>query len=54
MRNFCNGPFLDNSLRFERSLLLPDSTIVSLSGGAMIANVISVMLLMIETAMMRH
>jgi len=30
------------------------STIVSLSGGAMIANVISVMLLMIETAMMRH
>lgn len=30
------------------------STIVSLSGGAMLANIISVMLLMIETAMMRH
>jgi hypothetical protein len=30
------------------------STIVSLSGGAMLANIISVLLLMIETAMMRH
>ncbi len=30
------------------------STIVSLSGGAMLANIISVMMLMIETAMMRH
>lgn len=30
------------------------STIVSLSGGAMIANVISVILLIIETSMMRH
>ena len=30
------------------------STIVSLSGGAMLANIISVMLLMIETTMMRH
>ena len=30
------------------------STIVSLSGGAMLANIISVVLLVIETAMMRH
>lgn len=30
------------------------STIVALSGGAMLANIISVVLLMIETAMMRH
>ena len=30
------------------------STIVALSGGAMIANIISVILLTIETAMMRH
>ena len=30
------------------------STIVALSGGAMLANIISVLLLMIETAMMRH
>lgn len=30
------------------------STIVSLSGGAMLANIVSVMMLMIETAMMRH
>ena len=30
------------------------STIVSLSGGAMLANIISVILLMIETTMMRH
>ena len=30
------------------------STIVSLSGGAMIANFISVILLIIETSMMRH
>ena len=30
------------------------STIVSLSGGAVLANIISVVLLMIETAMMRH
>ena len=30
------------------------STIVSLSGGAMLANIISVIMLMIETAMMRH
>lgn len=30
------------------------STIVSLSGGAMLANIISVLMLMIETAMMRH
>jgi len=30
------------------------STIVSLSGGAMLANIISVILLVIETAMMRH
>jgi len=36
--------------------LTPDvmSTIVALSGGAMVANIISVVLLMIETAMMRH
>ena len=36
--------------------LTPDTmaTIVSLSGGAMVANIISVVLLMIETAMMRH
>jgi len=30
------------------------STIVSLSGGAMLANIISVLMLMIETAMMKH
>ena len=30
------------------------STIISLSGGAMIANFISVILLIIETSMMRH
>jgi len=30
------------------------STIVSLSGGAMLANIISVILLMIEAAMLRH
>ncbi len=30
------------------------ATIVSLSGGAMLANIISVLMLMIETAMMRH
>jgi Ca2+/H+ antiporter, TMEM165/GDT1 family len=30
------------------------ATIVALSGGAMVANIISVVLLMIETAMMRH
>ncbi|MCW9012838.1 MAG: DUF6394 family protein [Gammaproteobacteria bacterium] len=30
------------------------ATIVSLSGGAMVANIISVVLLIIETAMMRH
>lgn len=30
------------------------STIVALSGGAMVANIISVVLLIIETAMMRH
>ncbi|MFW2372125.1 MAG: DUF6394 family protein, partial [Gammaproteobacteria bacterium] len=30
------------------------STIVSLSGGAMLANIVSVMMLMIETAMMKH
>jgi hypothetical protein len=30
------------------------ATIVSLSGGAMLANIISVILLVIETAMMRH
>ncbi len=30
------------------------STIVSLSGGAMVANIISVILLIIETSMMRH
>ncbi len=30
------------------------STIVSLSGGAMLANIISVILLMIETTMLRH
>lgn len=30
------------------------STIVSLSGGAMLANIVSVLMLMIETAMMRH
>lgn len=30
------------------------STIVALSGGAMVANIISVILLTIETAMMRH
>ena len=30
------------------------ATIVSLSGGAMVANIISVILLIIETAMMRH
>jgi len=30
------------------------STIISLSGGAMIANIISVILLVIETSMMRH
>ena len=30
------------------------STIVSLSGGAVLANIISVMLLMIEAAMLRH
>ena len=30
------------------------STIISLSGGAMIANFISVILLVIETSMMRH
>ena len=36
--------------------LTPDTmaTIVALSGGAMVANIISVVLLMIETAMMRH
>lgn len=36
--------------------LTPDvmATIVALSGGAMVANIISVVLLMIETAMMRH
>ena len=30
------------------------STVVSLSGGAMLANIISVILLMIEAAMLRH
>ena len=30
------------------------STIVSLTGGAMLANIISVILLVIETSMMRH
>jgi hypothetical protein len=30
------------------------STIVSLSGGAMLANIISVILLMIEAAMLRR
>lgn len=30
------------------------ATIVSLSGGAMLANIVSVIMLMIETAMMRH
>lgn len=30
------------------------ATIVSLSGGAMLANIISVLMLMIETAMMKH
>ena len=30
------------------------STIVSLSGGAVLANIVSVMLLMIEAAMLRH
>jgi hypothetical protein len=30
------------------------SMIVSLSGGAMLANIISVILLMIEAAMLRH
>ncbi len=36
--------------------MTPDtmSTIVSLSGGAMVANIISVILLIIETSMMRH
>ncbi len=36
--------------------MTPDtmSTIVSLSGGAMVANIISVVLLIIETSMMRH
>ncbi|VAW66880.1 hypothetical protein MNBD_GAMMA09-3111 [hydrothermal vent metagenome] len=36
--------------------MTPDtmSTIISLSGGAMIANFISVILLIIETSMMRH
>jgi hypothetical protein len=36
--------------------LTPDvvAIIVSLSGGAMLANIISVVLLIIETAMMRH
>jgi hypothetical protein len=36
--------------------MTPDtmSTIISLSGGALIANFISVILLIIETSMMRH
>jgi len=43
-------------VNIQGSTMTPDtmSTIISLSGGAMIANFISVILLIIETSMMRH
>lgn len=44
------------AVHVQETGLTPDvmSMIVSLSGGAMLANIISVMLLMIEAAMLRH
>ena len=44
------------SIHISASGVTPEimATIVALSGGAMVANIISVVLLMIETAMMRH
>ncbi len=43
-------------VNIQGQAMTPDtmSTIVSLSGGAMVANIISVILLIIETSMMRH
>jgi Ca2+/H+ antiporter, TMEM165/GDT1 family len=44
------------AVHVQETGLTPDvmSMIVSLSGGAMLANIISVILLMIEAAMLRH
>jgi hypothetical protein len=44
------------AVHVQETGLTPDvmSIIVSLSGGAMLANIISVILLMIEAAMLRH
>jgi len=44
------------AVHVQEAGLTPDvmSMIVSLSGGAMLANIISVILLMIEAAMLRH